>query len=183
MHDSVMNFVTQNLDDLEVRGKRVLEVGSYNVNGTLRSIVMPMQPAEYLGVDMREGPCVDRVVDFTRMTEPLGLYDVVLCAEMLEHVDEWRAAVDNLKRHIAEDGSLLLTTRSWGFPLHEYPGDFWRFEHADMERIFGDMEILTLERDPMVPGVFIKARPPRRSTGTQGQCSLSDIHVRAMESR
>jgi hypothetical protein len=55
----------------------------------------------------------------------------------------------------------VITTRSQGFPFHEYPVDAWRFEVSDMESIFSDFDIITVVPDPFEPGVFIKARKPK----------------------
>jgi hypothetical protein len=38
--------------------------------------------------------------------------------------------------------------------------DYWRYEIEDMYKLFSDFEILILEKDPSVPGVFLKARKP-----------------------
>jgi hypothetical protein len=51
-------------------------------------------------------------------------------------------------------------TRSYGFPFHAYPYDFWRYEIEDLRRIFSDFEIIRLIRDHESPGVFLKARKP-----------------------
>jgi SAM-dependent methyltransferase len=171
MHESVMEFGKRVLSVREVQGKAVLEVGSLNVNGSLRQHIMTMLPATYVGVDLVWGPGVD--VTFDWCTPDLGgmmhgwrgWFGLVVCTEMLEHARDWRVAVSNLKRALAPHGILLLTTRSQGFALHhEHPGDFWRFELGDMQVIFGDLEILALESDPGGsgggPGVFLKARKP-----------------------
>jgi hypothetical protein len=77
---------------------------------------------------------------------------------MLEHVEDWRTAVKNLKAVCKPGGLLIITTRSQGFHVHDYPGDFWRFQLGDMEVIFGDCEIVVLERDVEThPGVMMKA--------------------------
>lgn len=157
-------FGARNLAREEVAGKRVLEVGAYDINGSLRSLLASWGPCEYLGVDLCEGPGVDRVCSVTQLVEQLGAeaFDVVLSTEMLEHVRDWRAAVSNLKNVCRPGGILLCTTRSPGYPYHEAPGDYWRFSHDDMAAIFEDFEILSLESDPASPGIFLKARKPER---------------------
>jgi len=144
----------------DVRGKRVIEVGSMNVNGSLRATIEALGPAKYIGVDLGEGPGVDEVCPAEALVARFGeaSFDLVVCTEMLEHVREWRVAVTNLKGLVAPGGVLLVTTRSKGFPYHEYPFDYWRFEPDDMRAIFADFAIEVLERDTYMPGVFMKAR-------------------------
>lgn len=144
----------------DVRGKRVIEVGSMNVNGSLRATIEALGPARYIGVDLGEGPGVDEVCPAEALVGRFGeeAFDLVVCTEMLEHVREWRVVVTNLKRLVAPGGVLLVTTRSKGFPYHEYPFDYWRFEPDDMRAIFADFAIEVLERDTYMPGVFMKAR-------------------------
>ena len=144
----------------DVRGKRVIEVGSMNVNGSLRATIAALGPAEYVGVDLAEGPGVDEVCSAEQLVDRFGpdAFDLVVCTEMLEHVREWRVVIANLKRLVAPDGVILITTRSKGFPYHEYPFDYWRYEPDDMRAIFADFAIEALERDTYMPGVFMRAR-------------------------
>jgi SAM-dependent methyltransferase len=172
MHESVLSFFSSNLLRSEVQGKDVLEVGSYNENGSIRSLIMGMAPAKYVGSDMREGPGVDVVADIS--ISQLGWFDVVCCAGTLEHMQDWRGCITSMKRHVKPNGVLLLTTVSPGFPLHDYPSDYWRFTLADMANIFSDSRILTLEPDPQVSGVFVKVSPGAPFT------DLSGIEVFAM---
>lgn len=72
--------------------KRVLEVGSLNVNGTARDF---FTDCTYVGIDVAEGPGVDIVCagqDF-RSPEP---FDVVISGEMLEHNPYWRETWINM---------------------------------------------------------------------------------------
>ena len=50
-----------NLTPEDVKGKRIIDIGSYNVNGSFRPILESWKPAEYVGVDIAEGPGVDVV--------------------------------------------------------------------------------------------------------------------------
>ncbi len=154
------------LTEAEVRGRSVLEVGSMNVNGSLREVAEPFGPDRYVGVDLDEGPGVDEVCDAAGLLDRFGpeSFDVVLCTEVLEHVREWPSVIHNLKMLVKAGGVLLITTRSRGFPYHEYPFDYWRYELSDMEEIFSDFSIEALESDSFMPGVFVKARKPEGFT-------------------
>ena len=161
-NEFIIEFVKKNLTAWEVTGKRVLEVGAYDVNGTCRPYIESLSPQQYIGIDIRLGPCVDLICDVEEIEARFGAYsfDILLCTEVLEHVEDWRTAVRNLKAVIRPSGVILLTTRSRGFHLHDYPGDYWRFGVGDMKQIFGDFLDVTVEPDPKDPGVFVKARKP-----------------------
>jgi SAM-dependent methyltransferase len=145
-----------------IAGHDVLEVGSLDVNGSLRPYVESLGPARYIGVDIALGPRVDEVVDASKLVDRFGpdAFDVVITTEMVEHIRDWRTVVHNLKGVVRPGGLLLVTTRSIGFPYHGFPYDFWRYEPEDMRAIFADFEMVALERDSASPGVFVLARKP-----------------------
>ncbi len=161
-HISCLAFCAKNLDTDDINGKRIIEVGSYNVNGSIRPIVELLKPDEYIGIDIEEGPDVDMVCDAENMLETFGeeSFDVVISNELLEHVKNWRLVISNMKRICRPNGIILITTRSKGFNYHAYPHDYWRYEVSDMQKIFGDCDIITLEADNQAPGVFLKAKRP-----------------------
>ena len=156
-------FGFRSISASEVAGKRVLEIGSADRNGSLRPIIESYHPREYVGIDVEPGPGVDRVVEAGQLAHVFGeeSFDLVLSTETLEHIRDWRGAVSNVKRVCKRGGVVLLTTRSIGFPYHAYPYDFWRYDPGDVRAIFSDMEIVTLEKDSEItPGVFAKIRKP-----------------------
>ena len=157
-----LDFGEKYLTAGDIAGSRVLEVGSRDVNGSLRQIVAELGPREYVGVDIEIGPGVDEVCDVFELANRFGKesFDVVMSTEMIEHVLDWRAAISELKQVVKPGGVLLITTRSKGFPYHDYPSDYWRFEISDMQRIFADMKIEALEPDTSDPGVLLLARKP-----------------------
>lgn len=167
-NQACIRFAEQCLVEEELKDKSVLEVGSLNVNGSIRSVVTPFKPASYHGVDIAEGPGVDEICDIRELAHRYGCdrYDLVICTELLEHVRDWRLAVSNLKSVLKADGVLLLTTRSKGFPYHGFPHDYWRYDLGDLRTIFSDFSIESLTSDPSCPGVFIKARKKASSVET-----------------
>jgi SAM-dependent methyltransferase len=159
---TVIEFGKANILPSEVTGKVIIEVGSRDVNGSLRSDLENFKPLKYLGVDMMEGKGVDDICDVTQLVARYGKnnYDLVVSTELMEHVREWRTAISNLKNIIKPDGVILLTTRSKGFNYHGFPYDFWRYEIEDIKQIFSDFIIEKLESDTYAPGILLKARKP-----------------------
>jgi SAM-dependent methyltransferase len=154
--------VRTNLTRKEVEGNSVLEVGSLNVNGSVRPIVQAFGPSSYIGVDIQIGAGVDEICDAYDIVSHFGedQFDLLISTELLEHVRDWRKVVSNYKNVLKPGGLLFITTRSKGFGYHGFPFDYWRFEVSDMKKIFSDVSIELIEDDPMAPGVFLKARKP-----------------------
>jgi len=133
-----------------IRGQQsILEVGSRNVNGSTRSI-FEKYSNNYVGVDIFEGPGVDRIADVNNLVDIFGIekFDIVTSTEMLEHCDDWQNAIFQMASVLRTGGMLLLTTRSPGFELHDYPADYWRFSKDDFLEIFQSIgDILAIEDD------------------------------------
>jgi SAM-dependent methyltransferase len=161
-HRSCIEFGLSHLREDDVRGKQVIDVGSLDINGSFRPIVERFNPGSYIGVDIESGPGVDEICNAEDLIDRFGKerFDLVICAETLEHIRNWRRAVSNLKNLLKPNGVLLATTRSLGFDYHGHPFDFWRYEVNDARILFSDLRIETVERDPEMPGVFVRARRP-----------------------
>lgn len=164
MHRSVMAWVGHVLTQADIKARTVLEVGAYDVNGSVRPLVEALGPASYLGVDQTAGPRVDEVVDAVQLPGRFGAdaFDVVVCCEMLEHAKDWRGCLLAMAEVLKPAGLLLLTTRAPGFPYHPFPDDHWRFTQPTMSAALaavgcGSHEIAA-DPDPRSPGVLVRAR-------------------------
>lgn len=161
-NSACLDFGRTKLTGSDVTAKRVIEIGAVDINGSLRPDVEALAPSEYLGIDIAEGPGVDEVCNVYDLVERYGpeSFDVAISSEMIEHVHDWRKAISQIKQILRPGGVLVMTTRSIGFPYHDYPFDYWRYELDDMRAIFSDMTIEALEPDTDDPGVLVKARKP-----------------------
>lgn len=116
MHPAAYTFVAQHRPK---KYQRVLEVGSYNVNGSVRGIFPDAKT--YLGIDVRPGPGVDRVHDLSK--DDLGeRFDTIVCCEVLEHCARWRELIAAMRRHLEPGGRLLITCGGPGRKPHGVDG-------------------------------------------------------------
>lgn len=160
MHASVRDWIAAQLPLIE--GPRVIDLGSLDVNGSVRPLVAVLKPAAYVGVDLRSGTGVDVVGDVCSgfLKERYGQFDIVISAETLEHVQTWPLFIHEMKRLAKPGGHMLLTCRSPGFALHNHPGDYWRFTVDDLKRAFSDCTLLDAQDDPEASGVFLHVSKP-----------------------
>lgn len=130
-------------------GDRVLEVGSLDVNGSIRD---NFPGGEYIGIDIREGTGVDMVLDAVDLPSafPPEHFQIVLCCETLEHVERWRESIEGMWHVLKPHGFLTITTPTQEKGRHNYPSDYWRWTLEDYAHIFADQKIhrrqLTYER-------------------------------------
>jgi len=110
-HVSVVEFFIEQIRPWEFIGKRVLEVGSKYVNGSVRPLIENFaRPKEYIGVDLEHGKYVDVVLPAERIVEYFGrkVFDVVVSTELLEHVKDWRIVVNNMKEVLKRGGYIYI---------------------------------------------------------------------------
>jgi SAM-dependent methyltransferase len=109
MHPAAYRFVTGVVDKLDVSQLTVVELGSYDVNGSVRPLFAGC--AGYIGVDLRPGPGVDVVGDAATWGEPEHC-DVVVTTETLEHTPAAREIVANAARLLRPGGWVIVTAAS-----------------------------------------------------------------------
>lgn len=97
------------------RQTRVLEIGSLNINGTVRVF---FDGCEYKGLDIGPGPCVDEICNGEDFGAAAGSYDVVLSTEVFEHTEDWDLIFLNMLRLMKKDGLLLFSCASYGRTQH-----------------------------------------------------------------
>ena len=96
------------------QGGRVLEIGSLNINGTVRQF---FNADEYIGVDVGEGPGVDVVMSGHEYdnAEP---FDCAISCECFEHNPFWKETFLNMVRLCKRGGLVVFTCATTGRPEH-----------------------------------------------------------------
>ena len=94
-------------------GTKVLEVGSLDINGSIRQFFDALQ---YIGVDLGEGKGVDLVCKGEELDFPDNFFDVVASCECFEHNPEWVKTFDNMVRMCS--GLVIMTCATTGRPEH-----------------------------------------------------------------
>lgn len=130
MHPTAMSncqsfFTTYSASLAQHQHVKVVEIGSQNVNGTLRD-TCPTN-FEYIGVDFAQAKGVDIVLD-----DPYKLpfenesVDVILSSSCFEHSEMFWLVFLEILRVLKPNGLFYLNAPSTG-GFHRYPVDCWRF--------------------------------------------------------
>jgi hypothetical protein len=126
MHDTALDLGKKFFEVYFPRRQpRVLEVGSLNVNGTLRDCAPRRSP--YLGVDIMAGPGVDIVLQNSHFL-PFkdGRFDATVSSSCFEHAQMFWLTFLEMVRVTKSTGYIYLNAPSNG-NYHSYPFDNWRF--------------------------------------------------------
>lgn len=124
MHRECMEFMSQ----LRTRDAiSIIEIGSRDVNGTPRGL---FPNADYIGLDVRPGPCVDMVVDGGQYS-PEHTVDMVICTEVLEHTQNWRELIQHAASWLKYGGILLVTCAGPGREPHSAVDGEHRLLHGE----------------------------------------------------
>ena len=160
MHITVRQWVRRQVQDHKLWGRRVVEIGAYNVNGGVRDLF----ESPWWGMDLRSGPGVDFVGDAELGIVPPFDPEVVLCLEVLEHsFHPWRI-LDNVGYILGEGGYFLLSCRGFdergSWAVHPEPVDLLRFGDGVLAQWLTEagFRSVSQERDPEGPGWLILAR-------------------------
>lgn len=159
MHASCYEWVRGVVTSNGLSPLATLEVGSLNVNGSVRDFFT----GPYLGVDIEEGPGVDRICDAEHLYLLQEKFPVVVSTEMLEHVKRPWLVLDQIYETTEIGGYVIITARGFDergcWELHEHPIDVYRYSDHAMRALAesAGLEVLELMRDPEGPGWFLLA--------------------------
>lgn len=116
-HSTQQDFIlyTKNKFPNYFTNSKVLEVGSLDINGSMRSF---FSECDYLGIDVGEGQGVDLVVQGQEYDAPDESYDVCASGECFEHNPYWAETFSNMVRMCKSGGLVLFTCATTGRKEH-----------------------------------------------------------------
>lgn len=136
----------------EMRGV-VVDLGGkrQNKRGTFR----PPESAAlfwwYINLDMSTHP--DMYADVKKTPLPANSVDCVLCTEVLEHLPDPQACVDEMHR-LLRAGGLVLASVPFFYPVHADPYDFQRFTEDGLRHLFREFKTVEVHRMGGYTGVL-----------------------------
>jgi SAM-dependent methyltransferase len=96
-------------------GKRVLEIGSLDINGSIRQL---FTSCVYTGIDVAPGPGVDIVCQGQDYDGPDDSFDTVISCEVMEHNPHWADTVRGMTRVCKPGGLVIVTCATLGRDEH-----------------------------------------------------------------
>jgi len=160
MHRKLYQFAAQ-----YVQGKRILDVGCGEGYG---SAMLARTASQVVGVDISEEAIAHASakyslenVDFRcmpaeKLSLPDGYFDILVCLEVIEHARDYIAAIEEMRRVLNAEGTLILSTPNKNVtsprsrtPLNEYHlHEFTIREARDLlRRYFSEVEFFS-QKDP-----------------------------------
>jgi len=125
----------------------VLEIGALDDGHSARQVFT--QPRfEYHNLDISESDVPNTIIgDITdcRNIEKES-FDVVFCADVLEHVNRPWLAAKEISRILKPKGYALVFTL-WSWRYHPLPIDYWRFSPECLKFLFSEIECVEADFD------------------------------------
>lgn len=131
------SFLANYVDDAEI----VLDIGNQN------KYDLTNKQFKVMTLDLSDRDSPDIVGDITVVNSHINskMFDAILCTEVLEHVVDPFAAVQELER-ILKVGGFLLVTSPLNARIHGPIPDCWRFTEFGLKVIFRDWEIVEFHK-------------------------------------
>ena len=140
-------FVSEQVKDflttLKFQNARVLEVGPSETL-KLKGLI---PECSYFSCDIVERTDTDFQMDLT-LPESISIeqkFDIIICAEVLEHVVDPFAAVESIFK-LLNPGGAIITTTPLNLRIHGPVPDCWRFTEFGLRVLFRNFDIIELNR-------------------------------------
>ncbi len=108
-----------------------------------------VHPQLYIGVD-ENSQLADVIAVAENLPVRSSYFDVVLCTQVLEHVEETKKVLKEIRRVLEVNGRLVLSTHGFWIEEHE-PTDYWRWTFQGLRKILGECGFSVIKHASMEP--------------------------------
>ncbi len=98
--------------------KNILEIGSQNINGSIRDYFEGAKFKNWVGLDLGKGKDVDYVIPGELIQLPNGWADIAFSTECFEHAENWQDILLNIIRITHQNSFVILTFAGIGRATH-----------------------------------------------------------------
>lgn len=113
------------------------------------SDLRPLFPGrEYVGCDIIEGLGVDELRNIYSPELDRESIGTVICAELFEHLKCPRCAAEEVFG-VLKPGGIAIVTTLFRFPIHDHPGDYYRFTPAGLAEVLTEIGEAVISHDPL----------------------------------
>lgn len=145
IRESVSNFIKKAAISFDKKNNLILDVApqvhlgakEHFKNATIKTLDLDFES----GADFIADLCQDN----SKMI-PSNYFDLIICTEVLEHVDNPFDAVKELIRMTKPNGYIYVTT-PFNFRIHNPLPDNWRFTEHGLRRLFKDVSFAEIEEN------------------------------------
>jgi SAM-dependent methyltransferase len=172
-------FLERNLRQIP-EGARVLNIGASGGYHDLVRRVAEERGFSVQSSDIDPARQPDIVDDICASNLPSDTFDVVVMADVLEHVRQPFQAASEIRRILKPDGSALLIVPFF-YPIHDRPHDYFRFTEYGLRLLFSEMEIVKFERrGNWLEALLMSAARIAHEPGKAGRMAIIVVPVCAL---
>ena len=144
MHDQALQWIAKHAAAEPVT---VLDIGGRDVNGSPRHLFPAATWTVLDAVPGEQVTDVDIIADATEWNPDARQWDVIICAETLEHIAGWRQVIRTAFKACNPGGRFIVTTAAPGRPPHSgvdgmlplNPGEHYaNIRPAELQRVMED---------------------------------------------
>jgi len=139
---NVSDFLRRSAEVYDKKGTRILDIAPQIHEGAGHYFKKAV--VETLDIDPKSG--ATHIADITMTNNSLtdGMFDVIVCTEVLEHTLDPFSAADEIFR-LLKPGGILLLTVPFNFRIHGPLPDCWRFTEHGIRELLKKFKIRSLE--------------------------------------
>ena len=143
--ESYIKLLAKNYNKKECK---ILELGS----GT-KSMKKYFPYAKFIATDIIKSEYADEIADIKNLKYKDNQFDLVLCCNVLEHIDLPAKAISECYRTLKKNGCFFIVT-PFLFPVHDPPQDYFRYTEFAYKNLLNRFNKIIIDKILIFPFRF-----------------------------